>query len=111
MLARISDDELDHLMRGYGHTPHVFVAGFDDEDHLSIHRRFAALLDEALDEIADIKARAAEHPDLERPMWPMIVLRTPKGWTCRPRSTASAPRTRGAPTRCRSRRRATPTST
>ncbi|TQL03445.1 phosphoketolase [Cellulomonas sp. SLBN-39] len=80
VLARISDDELEALMVGYGHKPHVFVAGFDDEDDLSIHRRFAALLDEVLDEIADIKERAARG-DESRPMYPMIVLRSPKGWT------------------------------
>ncbi len=84
VLARIDDDELDHLMRGYGHTPHVFVAGFDDEPPESIHRRFAALLDEVLDQIATIKAQAAQDPDMARPAWPMIVLRTPKGWTCPP---------------------------
>nr|WP_243695441.1 phosphoketolase family protein [Agromyces protaetiae] len=84
VLARISDEELVHLMQGYGHKPYVFVAGFDDEGDESIHRRFAALLDEALDEIAEIKAAAAEDPDMDRPMWPMIVLRTPKGWTCPP---------------------------
>ncbi|WP_394555183.1 phosphoketolase [Agromyces sp. MMS24-JH15] len=84
VLARIPEDELVALMRGYGHTPHVFTAGFDDEDAHSIHRRFAELLDAALDEIADIKAAAAENPDMDRPAWPMIVMRTPKGWTCPP---------------------------
>ena len=83
VLARISDDELNALMVGYGHTPHVFVGGFDDEDAVSIHRRFAELLDDVLDEIAEIKARAAAGDD-SRPMWPMIVFRTPKGWTCPP---------------------------
>jgi xylulose-5-phosphate/fructose-6-phosphate phosphoketolase len=82
VLARISDDELDSLMRGYGHKPHVFVAGFDDESHLDIHGRFAAVLDEVMDEIAEIKAEAARNPLMDRPMWPMIVMRTPKGWTC-----------------------------
>lgn len=80
VLARISDDELTDLMHGYGHKPYVFVGGFDDEPALETHRRFAALLDEVLDEIAAIKARAATG-DLTRPMWPMIVFRTPKGWT------------------------------
>ncbi|ADG75464.1 Phosphoketolase [Cellulomonas flavigena DSM 20109] len=80
VLDRISDGELRDLMVGYGHTPHVFEAGFDDEDDLSIHRRFAVLLDEVLDEIAAIKERAAGG-DLTRPMYPMIVFRTPKGWT------------------------------
>ena len=82
VLARISDAELDALMRGYGYKPHVFIGGFDDESHASIHARFAAILDDVMDEIAAIKAKAAENPDMERPMWPMIVFRTPKGWTC-----------------------------
>jgi xylulose-5-phosphate/fructose-6-phosphate phosphoketolase len=80
VLARISDDELSSLMVGYGHKPYFFTAGYDDEDALSIHRRFAVLLDEVMDEIAAIKARA-NAGDLTRPMWPMIVFRTPKGWT------------------------------
>jgi len=84
VLSRISEDELKALMVGYGHKPHVFEAGFDDEDALSFHRRFAAVLDEVMDEIAAIKAEAADNPDMDRPMWPMIVLRTPKGWTCPP---------------------------
>ncbi len=81
VLARIGEDELHDLMRGYGHTPYEFVAGFDDEDRSSIHRRYAALLDEVLDEIVAIKERAAAG-DTSRPMWPMIIFRTPKGWTC-----------------------------
>ncbi|WP_411910696.1 phosphoketolase [Actinotalea sp. M2MS4P-6] len=80
VLARISEEELTSLMVGFGHKPYVFTAGFDDEDAVSIHRRFAALLDEVLDEIAAIKERARAG-DLTRPMWPMIVFRTPKGWT------------------------------
>ncbi|HET8528677.1 MAG TPA: phosphoketolase family protein [Gaiellaceae bacterium] len=64
VLARIPEDELSALMRGYGHEPVWFTAGFDDEDHLSIHGRFAETLDRALDE-----PRA------------MLVFRTPKGWT------------------------------
>ena len=65
---------------GYGHKPHMFVAGFDDESHDDIHRRFATLLDEVLDEIAEIK-RSAHAGNEQRPQWPMIVFRTPKGWT------------------------------
>jgi xylulose-5-phosphate/fructose-6-phosphate phosphoketolase len=64
VLARIPDEELEALMRGYGHEPLFFTAGFDEEDALSIHGRFAELLDRALD-----TPRA------------MIVFRTPKGWT------------------------------
>ncbi|PYG00646.1 xylulose-5-phosphate/fructose-6-phosphate phosphoketolase [Georgenia satyanarayanai] len=84
VLARIEEDELTDLMRGYGHRPYVFTAGFDDEEPASVHARFAALLDEVLDEIAEIKQRAAqtEPEEVERPQWPMIVMRTPKGWTC-----------------------------
>jgi len=82
VLARIPEEELVSLMKGYGHKPHLFTAGFDDESHESIHRRFAAVVDEVLDEIAAIKAEAARNPQMDRPMWPMIVFRTPKGWTC-----------------------------
>jgi xylulose-5-phosphate/fructose-6-phosphate phosphoketolase len=64
VLARIPEEELTSLLRGYGYEPLVFTAGFDDEDVLSIHGRFAELLDCALDD------RRA-----------MIVYRTPKGWT------------------------------
>ncbi|MFB9956175.1 phosphoketolase family protein [Cellulomonas denverensis] len=83
VLARIPEDELLDLMRGYGHNPHLFVGGFDGEDHLEVHTRFAKLLDEVLDEIAEIKARAAAG-DESRPAWPMIIFKTPKGWTCPP---------------------------
>ncbi|MGB7448791.1 MAG: phosphoketolase family protein [Ornithinimicrobium sp.] len=84
VLARIGEGELANLMRGYGHTPHFFTAGFDDEPRESVHRRFAALLDTVLDDIEQIKsdARAAsEGTQARRPAWPMIVFRTPKGWT------------------------------
>ncbi|THG31818.1 phosphoketolase family protein [Naasia lichenicola] len=80
VLARIPEGELLDLMRGYGHTPHLFSAEAD-EDHASVHRRFAALLDTVMDEIADIKSRAALGTLDGRPTWPMIILRTPKGWT------------------------------
>src|SRR6185437_6695452 len=64
LLARIPEDELRSLLRGYGHEPVFFTAGFDDEDILAIHGRFADAVDHALDD-----PRA------------MIVLKTPKGWT------------------------------
>jgi xylulose-5-phosphate/fructose-6-phosphate phosphoketolase len=83
VLARIPESELLDLMRGYGHKPHIFVGGFDGEDHTAVHARFAALLDTVLDEIAAIKERAAAG-DETRPQWPMIILKTPKGWTCPP---------------------------
>lgn len=81
--ARIPDSELEALMVGYGHKPHFFTGGFDGEDHGAAHARFAELLDVVLDEIAEIKARAAAG-DESRPTWPMIIFRTPKGWTCPP---------------------------
>jgi len=83
VLARIPESELLDLMRGYGHKPHMFVGGFDGEDHTAVHARFAALLATVLDEIAAIKERAAAG-DETRPQWPMIILKTPKGWTCPP---------------------------
>jgi xylulose-5-phosphate/fructose-6-phosphate phosphoketolase len=77
ILARIPDDELLELFRGYGHDPVVVSGGFDDEPSADVHRRFAAALDAALDEIARIKSSESD----ERPRWPMLILRTPKGWT------------------------------
>ncbi|MCV7153569.1 phosphoketolase family protein [Mycolicibacterium pyrenivorans] len=81
VLARIPADELRALMVGYGHNPYFFEVPDEAEtDHADAHRRFASLLDDVLDEIAEIKARAADG-DESRPAWPMIVFRTPKGWT------------------------------
>ena len=82
VLARIPEDELRSLMVGYGHEPHFFEVADDPaaEAPADVHRRFAALLDVVLNDIAAIKATAAEG-DQARPRWPMIVFRTPKGWT------------------------------
>jgi xylulose-5-phosphate/fructose-6-phosphate phosphoketolase len=77
VLARIPESELVALLEGYGYRPVLVTGGFDGEDPLAVHERFAAALDEVLDEIAEIKQRG----DGTRPRWPMIVLRTPKGWT------------------------------
>ena len=77
VLARIPESELRALMEGYGHAPR-FVTG-DDPD--TVHQTLAAELDGALDEIAEIQRRARAGELEERPRWPMIVLRTPKGWT------------------------------
>ena len=81
ILARISDEELTKFFEGMGYKPHFFVAGFDNESHASIHARFAAQLEEVFGETCDIKA-SAELGDETRPVYPMIVFRTPKGWTC-----------------------------
>ncbi|MGC5077364.1 phosphoketolase family protein [Agrococcus sp. DT81.2] len=77
VLDRIDRDELDGLLRGYGHTPY-YVEG---DDPAQMHQDFARILDASLDEIAEIKRRAREDGRNERPRWPMIVLRSPKGWT------------------------------
>ena len=77
VLARIPEDELRSLLVGYGHDP-LFVEG-DDPDQ--VHQLLAAALDEAADRLAAIQARAREEGVRERPRWPMLVLRTPKGWT------------------------------
>jgi xylulose-5-phosphate/fructose-6-phosphate phosphoketolase len=77
LLARLSNDELTSLLVGYGHKPH-FVEG--DEPHL-MHQLMAATLETVLAEIQTIQREARESGFKKRPQWPMIVLRTPKGWT------------------------------
>jgi xylulose-5-phosphate/fructose-6-phosphate phosphoketolase len=79
VLDRIPVDELRSLMVGYGHNPYFFEVKEHDET-ADAHKRFALLLDTVLNEISEIKARAAGG-DEQRPSWPMIILRTPKGWT------------------------------
>ena len=80
VLARISHEELDQLFRGYGYTP-IVVEG---SDPMRMHQLMAAALDEAVAEIQRIQkaARASANSSVERPRWPMIILRSPKGWTC-----------------------------
>ena len=77
ILARISREELDELLRGYGYTPH-FVEGSDPG---LVHPQMAATLETALQEIREIQQRARTKGEPFRPRWPMIVLVTPKGWT------------------------------
>jgi xylulose-5-phosphate/fructose-6-phosphate phosphoketolase len=78
VLARISRQELEQLLRGYGHRP-CFVEGDDPE---TMHQLMAATLDQAIEEIRQIQAEArTQGLAARRPAWPMIVLRTPKGWT------------------------------
>ena len=77
VLARIEPDELESLLVGYGWKPY-FVEGSDPE---AVHRQMAETLDRALDEIAEIQVEARASGISHRPRWPMIVLRTPKGWT------------------------------
>ena len=77
VLARIPHAELEALLVGYGYRPH-FVEGSDSQD---MHRRMAATLDAVIEEIHAIQNAARRDGVGERPCWPMIVLRTPKGWT------------------------------
>ncbi len=79
ILARISDEELEQLFRGYGYVPH-FVEGSEPE---AMHQRMAAVMEQCVLAIREIqaKARAEGAANAERPRWPMIVLRSPKGWT------------------------------
>ncbi|MFN6131725.1 MAG: phosphoketolase [Synechococcaceae cyanobacterium] len=77
LLARIPHGELESLMRGYGWDP-LFVEG---EDPAVMHPAMAAAMDTALDRIQTIQVEARRSGEAHRPAWPMIVLRSPKGWT------------------------------
>ncbi len=77
ILSRIPEEELASLFRGYGWVPH-FVTG---DDPLDVHRQMASTLEECLGEIRGIQREARESGLATRGHWPMIVLRTPKGWT------------------------------
>jgi xylulose-5-phosphate/fructose-6-phosphate phosphoketolase len=80
ILARISHEELENLLVGYGYHPY-FVEGSDPEN---MHQQMAGTLEAVLAEIRKIQheARAQGNGNAQYPQWPMIVLRTPKGWTC-----------------------------
>ena len=77
VLARIPEGELAELLRGYGHEP-IFVTG---DDPAAVHQQLAAAFDRAMDSIAAIQAAARNGEAPEPAHWPLIVLRTPKGWT------------------------------
>jgi len=77
ILARISKEELESLFIGYGYQPY-FVEGSEPE---TMHQLMAKTLDKIITDIRIIQKKAREDGDLERPRWPMIILRTPKGWT------------------------------
>jgi xylulose-5-phosphate/fructose-6-phosphate phosphoketolase len=77
LLARISRQELEELFRGYGWTPY-FVEGGDSD---SMHQAMAVTLDKCVAEIRTAQKEARSGGKLQRPRWPMIVLRSPKGWT------------------------------
>ncbi|MDW9476458.1 phosphoketolase [Sinorhizobium meliloti] len=79
-LARIPEEELRKFFEGMGYKPY-FVEGHDPED---VHQKLAGVLDTVVGEIKEIWADARTKGNLKRPAWPMIVFRTPKGWTCPP---------------------------
>ena len=83
LLARIPEDELRSLLVGYGYEPHFVGEQGTEADPSVVHQALAATMDRCLDRIAEIQAaaRRPDHPETARPAWPMIVLRTPKGWT------------------------------
>ncbi len=78
VLARISHEELEQLFRGYGYAP-LFVEG---EDPQKMHQLMASAVDQCVVEIQRIQSAARKDGVTERPRWPMIILRSPKGWTC-----------------------------
>src|SRR5437899_7640624 len=78
VLARISHEELEQLFRGYGYSP-IFVEG---SEPAKMHQLMAAALDQAVGDIHRIQSEARRNGFRKRPVWPMLVLRTPKGWTC-----------------------------
>src|SRR5258707_2153393 len=77
ILARISHEELESLFKGYGWTPH-FVEGSDPD---TMHQLMAATMEDCVLEIRRIQQEARKSGKASRPRWPMIVLRSPKGWT------------------------------
>jgi xylulose-5-phosphate/fructose-6-phosphate phosphoketolase len=77
LLARIPHDELANLMRGYGWEP-IFVQGSEPK---AMHQAMAAAMDRAIERILEIRAEGRASGEAVRPAWPMIVLRSPKGWT------------------------------
>ncbi len=77
VFSRISHEEIESFFKGCGWKP-IFVEG---DVPMEMHKKMALALDEAMDEIKAIQKNARENNDLTRPIWPMIVLRTPKGWT------------------------------
>ncbi|MGM9834972.1 MAG: phosphoketolase [Bacilli bacterium] len=77
LLSRISDEELEALFKGYGWKPY-FVSG---DKHGFMHEKMASVMDSCIEEIKNIQENARKNNVTSRPIWPMIILRTPKGWT------------------------------
>ena len=77
ILARIPHSELHSLFLGYGYTPHIV----EGEDPMQVHEAMASTLERCVHEIRTIQSKARSTGNVARPLWPMIILRTPKGWT------------------------------
>lgn len=77
LLARIDEKELIQLMQGYGWKPHLIKG----DDPKQMHTEMIELLDMVMSEINTLRKNAVKNPDAPRPCWPMIILKTPKGWT------------------------------
>jgi xylulose-5-phosphate/fructose-6-phosphate phosphoketolase len=78
ILARIPEAELLALFRGYGYTPHIV----EGSEPFAMHRKMAATLEQCIGEIREIQEEARASGRAQRSAWPMIILRSPKGWTC-----------------------------
>jgi xylulose-5-phosphate/fructose-6-phosphate phosphoketolase len=78
ILSRISPEELESLFIGYGYTPYVI----EGDEPPVMHQRMAAILEQCVTEIREAQHEARRGDLAVRPRWPMIILRTPKGWTC-----------------------------
>lgn len=77
ILARIGNEELEQLFKGYGWKPYLV----EGDDPMEMHQIMAQTIDKVIEEIKAIKKYAGENRDAERPVWPMIILKSPKGWT------------------------------
>lgn len=77
VLARISNDELGQMFNGYGWKPYLI----EGDDPMEMHQKMAELMDKVIEEIKLIKENAAKNKSGVRPRWPMIILKSPKGWT------------------------------
>lgn len=77
VLARISKEELEQLFLGYGWKPYLI----EGDDPMEMHEKMAQLLEKVIGEIKEIKENASKNKNFERPHWPMIILKSPKGWT------------------------------
>ena len=77
VLARISPQELEDLFKGYGWMPYVV----EGDDPARIHQKMAATLEDCVNEIRGVQDKARRNGNPRRPLWPMVILRTPKGWT------------------------------